>query len=356
MSIVDWIEESVPGGHRLAARPAARRRLQHRVRRRVERAELAQPDLPARLHRPGPVAHLRQVEREVPRARRQRPDPVRLADGARRADHDRLGARRDRRRRRRAATRSVQAGHDDRRSPPTSVVLALRSRSCAARRLLEGRASPRASCRRSRELGMGTNSKLHVQFTRRHWSALGSNGETYSDRGYQNTWEVSRAQPGTPGSSSTTRAARSARASAPGRRPRGRSSSSRQIEPVLPGLTALWNGKATLDYWTGYPWTRAPTRTGRSASTRVRRHRGPAGGELPLRRRAHVDRLPGLPERRRRDRRARGRRGDRRPRIAPVGDDSSASATIAGPSFSWLVEEPADADVRTRSPPTGSCG
>ena len=25
--------------------------------------------------------------------------------------------------------------------------------------------------------------------------------------------------------------------------------------PVLPGATAAWNGKATLDYWTGNPWT-----------------------------------------------------------------------------------------------------
>ena len=50
-----------------------------------------------------------------------------------------------------------------------------------------------------RELGMGTNSKLHLQFADRHWRSLGSNGETYSDRGYQSTWEVSRAQPGTAG-------------------------------------------------------------------------------------------------------------------------------------------------------------
>ena len=77
MSIVDWIEESVPGGMRLAARAAARCRLQHRVRRRVERAELAQPPLPPRLRRPGAAPPLRQVEREVPRARRQRPDPAR---------------------------------------------------------------------------------------------------------------------------------------------------------------------------------------------------------------------------------------------------------------------------------------
>jgi monoamine oxidase len=29
-----------------------------------------------------------------------------------------------------------------------------------------------------------------------------------------------------------------------------------QIEPVLPGLKATYNGKATLDFWTGYPWTK----------------------------------------------------------------------------------------------------
>jgi len=48
-------------------------------------------------------------------------------------------------------------------------------------------------------LGMGTNAKLAVQFTDRVWNGLGSNGETYSDRGYQNTWETTRAQPGRSG-------------------------------------------------------------------------------------------------------------------------------------------------------------
>ena len=49
------------------------------------------------------------------------------------------------------------------------------------------------------ELGMGTNSKVHVQFNSRFWRDQGCTGETYSDTGYQNTWEVSRAQPGTSG-------------------------------------------------------------------------------------------------------------------------------------------------------------
>ncbi len=48
-------------------------------------------------------------------------------------------------------------------------------------------------------LPMGTNSKLHVQFSKRHWNTLGNNGNTYADTGYQSTWEVTRAQPGTPG-------------------------------------------------------------------------------------------------------------------------------------------------------------
>ena len=28
------------------------------------------------------------------------------------------------------------------------------------------------------------------------------------------------------------------------------------IEPVLPGATGGWNGRATRDYWTGYRWTK----------------------------------------------------------------------------------------------------
>src|SRR3954463_4816056 len=49
------------------------------------------------------------------------------------------------------------------------------------------------------ELGMGTNSKMHVGFKKRFWRDLGCNGETYADTGYQNTWEVSRGQAGPTG-------------------------------------------------------------------------------------------------------------------------------------------------------------
>ena len=69
-----------------------------------------------------------------------------------------------------------------------------------------------------KELSMGTNSKLHVEFTDRFWYGAGNNGNTYADTGYQNTWEVTP-RPGRrqrKGFSSTTPVARSAPASAPG--------------------------------------------------------------------------------------------------------------------------------------------
>jgi monoamine oxidase len=105
------------------------------------------------------------------------------------------------------------------------------------------------------EQGMGTNSKLHVQFDSRHWVSLGSNGETFADTGYQNTWEVTRAQSGRAGilvdyTGGAIGESFSGTATSHARTFLG------QIEPVLPGLADHWNGRATLDYWPGYPWTK----------------------------------------------------------------------------------------------------
>jgi monoamine oxidase len=107
-----------------------------------------------------------------------------------------------------------------------------------------------------REQGMGTNSKLHVQFTSRFWSALGSNGETFSDRVYQNTWEVTRAQPG-PSGILVDYTGGTIGASFGSGTPQLRAQQFlTQLEPVLPGATARWNGRATVDFWPGYEWTR----------------------------------------------------------------------------------------------------
>jgi monoamine oxidase len=107
-----------------------------------------------------------------------------------------------------------------------------------------------------REQGMGTNSKLHLQFTDRHWRRLGSNGETYSDRGYQNTWEVTRSQSGTAGILVDYTGGTIGASFGQGTPTSRARQFLAQLEPVLPGISARWNGRATLDFWTGYEWTR----------------------------------------------------------------------------------------------------
>jgi monoamine oxidase len=105
------------------------------------------------------------------------------------------------------------------------------------------------------ELPMGTNSKLQLQFSDRHWRSLGGNGDSYSDTGYQSTWEVTRAQPGTSGilvdyTGGTIGAGfGTLTPAAYAKRFLG------QIEPLFPGITAKWNGNVSLDFWKAYPWT-----------------------------------------------------------------------------------------------------
>jgi monoamine oxidase len=106
-----------------------------------------------------------------------------------------------------------------------------------------------------RNMPIGANAKVHVQFNTRHWRTLGNNGDSYADTGYQDTWEVTRAQAGTAGilvnytGGDTTRSQAGLSAGPAAQRFLG------QIEPVLPGLSARANGKATIDYWPSNPWT-----------------------------------------------------------------------------------------------------
>jgi monoamine oxidase len=114
------------------------------------------------------------------------------------------------------------------------------------------------------QLGYGTNSKLQLQFTSRLWNSSGpwgiSTGYTFTDDGYQNTWDVSRGQPGTEGilvnytggsvgasftGDPTDQAVVNSYALA----------FLKKLEPVFPGITAHWiTGKATLDFPAGNPY------------------------------------------------------------------------------------------------------
>ena len=106
------------------------------------------------------------------------------------------------------------------------------------------------------QLGMGTDSKLHVQFNDRFWNTLGNQGDTYSDTGYQTTWEVTRAQPGTAGILVDYTGGNIGASFGTGTPAERATKFLSQLEPVLPGISARWNGMATVDYWTGNPWTK----------------------------------------------------------------------------------------------------
>lgn len=108
------------------------------------------------------------------------------------------------------------------------------------------------------QLGRGHNGKLQLQFTRRLWDQQGpwglGTGSSYADTGYQNSWEVTRAQNGqngilndyTGGSVTDRMHTRTAFARLPN--PGVRLDSAHfleQVAPVFPGLPPLWNGKAT---------------------------------------------------------------------------------------------------------------
>jgi monoamine oxidase len=110
-----------------------------------------------------------------------------------------------------------------------------------------------------KEQGMGTNSKLHVQFSDRYWNAIGNNGNTFADTGYQNTWEVTRSQPGASGILVNYTGGNIGASFGPenGSATQRAQQFLTQVDPVLPGIgNGHWNGRATIDYWTGYEWTK----------------------------------------------------------------------------------------------------
>jgi len=105
-------------------------------------------------------------------------------------------------------------------------------------------------------LGMGASTKLHLQFRNRLWNTLGNNGDTFADTGYQNTWESSRAQAGKSGILINFTGGNTALRYGTGTLAQRTAEALQNLEPVLPGLSARFNGLSTLDYWPGNPWSR----------------------------------------------------------------------------------------------------
>jgi monoamine oxidase len=106
------------------------------------------------------------------------------------------------------------------------------------------------------KLGSGINAKLNLQFTSRIWNSDGSTGSLYTDQPFQSGWDVTRGQAGATGifveypganvskslgqSNPYTTSATNARVTTFAQQLLA------QMEPIFPGITKRWNGKAML--------------------------------------------------------------------------------------------------------------
>ncbi len=106
------------------------------------------------------------------------------------------------------------------------------------------------------ELSMGTNSKMQLQFNDRYWEGLGQNGDTFADTGYQATWHVTRAQPGASGILVDYTGGNIGASFGSGKPADRAKQFLQQIEPVMPGITPKWNNKVVINHWQSYKWTR----------------------------------------------------------------------------------------------------
>ncbi|MCB9584436.1 MAG: NAD(P)/FAD-dependent oxidoreductase [Polyangiaceae bacterium] len=106
------------------------------------------------------------------------------------------------------------------------------------------------------ELGYGRNAKLMCGFEQRLWIAQRSNGETFSDLGYQSTWDTSRMQPTDKGL--LTNFTGGAHSDALGQLSLEAATSEflEQLDRVLPGAKAGHDGRRTRFVWNTQRWTR----------------------------------------------------------------------------------------------------
>jgi monoamine oxidase len=106
------------------------------------------------------------------------------------------------------------------------------------------------------QLGSGINAKLNVQFNTRLWNSLGSTGSVYTDQPFQSGWDVTRGQAGAtgifveyPGANVSKSLAQSSPYTTNATNPAVTTFTQQllaQLEPIFPGITAQWNGKAML--------------------------------------------------------------------------------------------------------------
>jgi monoamine oxidase len=108
-------------------------------------------------------------------------------------------------------------------------------------------------------LDLGSNAKVHLQFSTPYWYAKGYSGTVYADAVFQDSWDTSIGEPGKkgllvcfPGGAQGATFGGPAHGPAPAATVREYLQS---LEPALPGARAAFNGKAYQDFWAGDPFT-----------------------------------------------------------------------------------------------------
>jgi monoamine oxidase len=106
------------------------------------------------------------------------------------------------------------------------------------------------------QLGAGRNVKLNMQFKSRIWNATGSTGSLYTDQSLQSGWDVTRAQSGAtgifveyPGANQSGSMGQSVPYTTTATNSQVTTFANQalaQLEPIFPGITKQWNGKAML--------------------------------------------------------------------------------------------------------------
>ncbi|MEO8847114.1 MAG: FAD-dependent oxidoreductase [Casimicrobiaceae bacterium] len=107
-----------------------------------------------------------------------------------------------------------------------------------------------------RELGMGRNCKLQLQFDARAWQALGATGETRVDSAFETSWEVTRGQAGASGVLNCFSGGSMATRAGEGALDARTHEALAVLDAALPGIGAHYNGRAIRNAWERYPWTR----------------------------------------------------------------------------------------------------
>ena len=105
------------------------------------------------------------------------------------------------------------------------------------------------------ELGMGRNTKLQLQFDERWWLRDNGNGEVRVAGAFQTTWDVTRAQPGTPGILNCFSGGTLAESAGQGDIDARAREALRELERVRRGAATAWNGRVIRNAWDRYPWS-----------------------------------------------------------------------------------------------------